>query len=246
MLAQLDAEYSRTPRIDKILEFGQLVTNVISRIGQSKIRAFQGHSGHPKVDLNILTLLEVPLNGKELIFQTGSSKDYSSIASRGLIAGGTSNRRGRQACFFSDKKHCQHFTSRGSGCRGGQGGKLHHICVERANMFPSFSSFPPDSVPSAVFWIIFFGSILYHPKELSRIVGMSSESSTMLLVACVVPARRWVHAQRGVRNAGSKRWLPFFNGKRPFETFTPRSSGTGRSSTCRRAGSLATAGVGAG
>ena len=56
-------------------------------------------------------------------------------------------------------------TSRGSGCLGGLGGKLHHICLMRANMFPSFSSFPPDSVLPPEFWIIFFLFIPYLPKE---------------------------------------------------------------------------------
>ena len=70
-------------------------------------------------------------------------------------------------------------TSRGSGCQGGLGGKLHRICVERAGMFPSFLNFPPDSVLRPEFWIIFFVFIPYHPKEfqffrclqLSRMLG---------------------------------------------------------------------------
>ena len=53
----------------------------------------------------------------------------------------------------------------GSSCRGGRGGKLHYICMGRANMSLNFSSFPPDSVPRFGFWNIFFGFILYHLKE---------------------------------------------------------------------------------
>ena len=56
-------------------------------------------------------------------------------------------------------------TFRGSRCRGGLGGRLHHICMERANMFPNFSSFPPDSVPHPGFWNIFFVFIFHHPKR---------------------------------------------------------------------------------
>ena len=98
-------------------------------------------------------------------------------------------------------------------------------------MFPSFSNFPPDSVLPLEFWIIFFVFVPCHPKDfqffrclqLSRILGMSSESSTMLLVACVVGQlaggfrRSWQFAARAARG--------------PFETFTPKISGTGRSST---------------
>ena len=120
-------------------------------------------------------------------------------------------------------------TSRESGYQGGLGGKLHRICVERANMCPSFSSFPPDSVLHPEFWIIFFVFIPKHPKkfqffrflQLSRIFGMSTESSTMLLVACVVGQRAggirrsWQFAKRAARGG-------------PFGTFNPRTSGTGR------------------
>ena len=93
-------------------------------------------------------------------------------------------------------------------------------------MFPSFSSFPPDSVPHPRFWNIFFGSILYHPKEfkffrclqLSRILGMSSDSSTMLLVACFVG-----RLEGGFASSSMAR--------RPFGTSTPTSSWTGRPSS---------------
>ena len=68
-----------------------------------------------------------------------------------------------------------------------------------------------------------------HPKkfqffrflQLSRIFGMSTESSTMLLVACVVGQRAggirrsWQFAKRAARGG-------------PFGTFNPRTSGTGR------------------
>ena len=120
-------------------------------------------------------------------------------------------------------------TSSGSGYRGGLVGKLHHICMVRANMFPSFSSFPPDSVLPPEFWFSVF--VPYLPKEfqffrclrLSRILGMSSESSTMLLVACAV----------GQRAGGFRRSWQFGGcgtsvARGPFETFDPRISGTGR------------------
>ena len=97
-------------------------------------------------------------------------------------------------------------------------------------MFLGFSSFPPDSVLSPEFLIIFFVFIPYHPKEfqffrclqLSRVLGMSSESSTMLLVASVMGRleggfrRSWEFAKRAARGgAGSSK------ASEPFDTFTP-------------------------
>ena len=83
-------------------------------------------------------------------------------------------------------------TFRGSGCRGGFGGRLRRISMELANRFPNFLSFPPDSVLHPEFGNISCGFILYHRKEFqyfrclqsSRVLGMSSENSTRLLVAC--------------------------------------------------------------
>ena len=128
-------------------------------------------------------------------------------------------------------------TSRGSGYRGGLGGKLPHICMVRAKMFPSFSSFPPDSALPPEFLIIFFVFIPYLPKELqffralrlSRILEMSSESSTMLLVACVVGQRAggfrrsWQFAKRAARGGCASSMA-----RGPFGTFDPRISGTWR------------------
>ena len=126
--------------------------------------------------------------------------------------------------------YCAKGSNRSNFHQGGPGGKLHHICVERANMLPSFSSFLPDSVLPPEFWIIFFVLILYHPKEfqffrclqLSRILGMSSESSTMSLVACVAGqraggfGRSWQFAKRAARGGCSS---SLAGGQ--FEMFTP-------------------------
>ena len=114
-------------------------------------------------------------------------------------------------------------TSRGSGCRGGLGGKLHHICMVRANRFPSFSSFPPDSIPPPEFWIIFFVFIPYHPKlfqffqvpPVVRSIGLVKRKFHKVIggMRCG-PARRWVQENLEVRKTSCKRWLRFFNGKR--------------------------------
>ena len=80
-------------------------------------------------------------------------------------------------------------------------------------MFSSFSSFP-----------IFFGSIPSTTSKSSSFSGAFScqecwECQTKVLhdvfggMRCG-PARRWIQAQLGVRQAGRKRWLRFFNGER--------------------------------
>ena len=110
-------------------------------------------------------------------------------------------------------------TSRGFGCRGGLGGRLLHICMEHANRFPNFFSF----LPASVLHPGFCGFILYTRKEFqcfrclqsSRILGMSSENSTMSPVArgaglLADGCKRILD----VRNTSGKRWLRFFNGKR--------------------------------
>ena len=65
------------------------------------IRSIQGHSGAPRIDPTFFTLLGNPYAWKVFIYRTGSSNNYRSIVEGELIAGGTSGRRGRQACFFS-------------------------------------------------------------------------------------------------------------------------------------------------
>ena len=116
-------------------------------------------------------------------------------------------------------------TFRGTGCPGGLGGRVHHICMKAANMSPIFSNSSPDSVLSKEFQ--FFRCL-----QSSRILGMSSESSTMLLVACCVGRlaggfkRSWQFAKRAARGGCGSSMA-----RGPFETFTPRISRTGRSST---------------
>ena len=58
-------------------------------------RAIRRHSG-----MNCLMLVALFKFRKNSSF-TGSSKDYRSVALGGLLAGGNSNRRGREACFYS-------------------------------------------------------------------------------------------------------------------------------------------------
>ena len=47
------------------------------------------------------TLLEILYEWQVHIHHAGSSNNYRSVVEGGLVAGGTSDRRGRQACFFS-------------------------------------------------------------------------------------------------------------------------------------------------
>ena len=85
----------------------------------------------------------------------------------------------------------------------------------RANRFPSFSSFTPDSVLPSEFWIIFFVFIHYLPQRVPVFQVPS-------VVENIGNVKRKFHdvigrtrcGQLAVRKAGSKRWLRFFNGKR--------------------------------
>ena len=109
---------------------------------------------------------------------------------------------------------------------------MHHICMVRANRFPSFSSFPPDSIPPPEFWIIFFVFIPYHPKgfqfyrylQLSGVLDLSSENSTRLLVASGVGLlvdrckRIWKCARRAAKGGcGSSMARGFSETRSPTE-----------------------------
>ena len=131
-------------------------------------------------------------------------------------------------------------TFRGSGCRGGLGGRLRRISMALANRFPNFSNFPPDSVLHPGFWNIFCGSIPYHRKEFqffrclqsSRILGMWSENSTRLLAPCAVGRLvdgckgSWWCARRVARGGCGSSMA-----RGSSETCSPRSSGNGTSTS---------------
>ena len=96
-------------------------------------------------------------------------------------------------------------TFRGSGCRGGLGGRVHHISLVRANRFPSFCIW--DSGISSSFSL-----------------------STTKKSAKIPPGYWWhaVQAHPEVRKSSGKRWLRFFSGKRILrDMLFPKSSGNG-------------------
>ena len=103
-------------------------------------------------------------------------------------------------------------TSHGSGCRGHLGVKLLHMCMVRANMFPSFSSFPRDSVLLPEFWI-FRVPVFQLPSFVKNIGNVKRKFHDVKSRMRCGPVRRWVQTQLAVRKAGSKRWLRFLNGK---------------------------------
>ena len=154
-------------------------------------------------------------------------------------------------------------TFRGSRCRGGLGGRLLHICMGHANKFPNFLSFP-SSVLHPEFWNISCVFFLCHRKEFqcfgclqsSRILGMSKENSTRLLVACGAGLladgckRIWMRARRAARGGCGSSVV-----RGSFETCSPRSSRIGTSTSlpmrwccaaCEPCQGLEIAGVGAG
>ena len=68
------------------------------------MRSIRGHGGVPRIERTYY----IRTNGKYNFFFTGSSNNFRSIAAGGLIVGGTGDRRGRQAWFFStiQYNHC--------------------------------------------------------------------------------------------------------------------------------------------
>ena len=111
-----------------------------------------------------------------------------------------------------------------------------------ANRFPNFLSVPPDSVLLPRFWNISCGFFLHHRKEFqlfrclqsSRILGMSSEKSTRLFVACgaglLVDGRKhsWMCARRAARGV-----CVSSTARGSSVTCSPKSSGNGTSTSLR-------------
>ena len=138
-------------------------------------------------------------------------------------------------------------TFRGSGCRGGLGGKLHLTCMERANMFLSFSSFPPDSALRPRFWTILFGSILYHPRSF----GFSGSVRCQEHWECQAkfPRSYWWHALWACSPLGSGAACSSQGGREKMVAGLQRQKrtsrrprrgvqGLGGRSVCRRAGAV--------
>ena len=67
----------------------------------STSNSIQGHHCVSKTDPQFFTLREIPYERKVHIYHSGTSNNYRSTDGGGLIAGGTSDRRRRQACFLS-------------------------------------------------------------------------------------------------------------------------------------------------
>ena len=108
-------------------------------------------------------------------------------------------------------------TFRGSGCRGGLGGRLRRTSMGLASRFPNFLSFPPDSVLHPGFWNL----LRFHSLPTKRVpvfqvspVIKSIGHVKRKFHEVIGPARRWVQAHLDVRMTSGKRWLRFLNGKR--------------------------------
>ena len=65
------------------------------------IRAIQGHSGNNAVDRTLQEYVLLPKGLTEYIYYVGNANELNSIIRNGLIPGGTSIKRGRQAVFFT-------------------------------------------------------------------------------------------------------------------------------------------------
>ena len=63
--------------------------------------AIQGHSGDNAVDPALQDNVLLPKGFTEYIYHVGNANELNSIIRDGLIAGGTSLQRGRQAVFFT-------------------------------------------------------------------------------------------------------------------------------------------------
>ena len=65
------------------------------------LRATEGHSGDNVVDLELQDNVLLPKGFTEHIYQVGKASELNSIIRNGLIPGGKSIKRGRQAVFFT-------------------------------------------------------------------------------------------------------------------------------------------------
>ena len=65
------------------------------------LRAIQGHSGYNVVDPALQDNVLLPNGFTEYLYHVGNANELNSITRNGLISGGTSLKRGRQAVFFT-------------------------------------------------------------------------------------------------------------------------------------------------
>ena len=65
------------------------------------LRAIQGHSGESAVDLALQDNVLLPKGFTEYLYHVGNANELNSIIGNGLILGGKSLKRGRQAVFFT-------------------------------------------------------------------------------------------------------------------------------------------------
>ena len=92
-----DRFYCLTHRSDKLrFEYAFESTGKVQLL-----RVIQEHSGPPEVDVKYLNCTEIPYQWTRLLCHSGSSYGCRSMIEEGLFAGGLSNQRGRQACFFA-------------------------------------------------------------------------------------------------------------------------------------------------
>ena len=94
-------------------------------------------------------------------------------------------------------------TFRGSGCRGGHGGRLRRTVVGLANRFPKASLQTVFCIPVPVFQV---------PPVIKNIGHVKRKFHEVIGDMRCGPARRWVQSHLDVRKTSGKRWLRFFKG----------------------------------
>ena len=79
------------------------------------LRSFQGHSGESAVDSALQDHVLLPKGFTEYLYHVGNANEWNSIIGNGLILGGKSLKRGRQAVLERPTLH-----------RHSQGNNMHH------------------------------------------------------------------------------------------------------------------------
>ena len=141
------------------------------------LRAIQGHSGESAIDPALQDNKLIPKGYTEYLYHVGNANDLNSIIRNGLIPGGTSLKRGRQAVFFSTVNPME----------DGYGSGESPCDLTKPRIMPCKNTW--KRFQNTILWCN-FGA---HPRERSAILPKRSNAVVLyntLLAACIEKAAR--------------------------------------------------------